>query len=413
MTMRRRQFLKTMGGAAFSAGLYGAAGTAAAALESGEDARPFPFADDRVPMNAANLCPMPTAITNAVSRFASELDVDMSGPNRARIMAIKEEARTGIAGQLGVTADEIAIVRNTSEANNIVVQGIDLDAGDEVLLWDQNHPSNDVAWSVRAKRSGLTVRHLSVPVDAGSEDEVVDRITAEIGPRTRVVSFTHISNVTGFRVPAEKVCAAIRASHPDMHIHVDGAQTWGHVDANLAAMDCDSFSGSAHKWYMGPREVGILYVRSSRQEAIWPGVVSIPWGSDAEPSVAGARRFEALGQRDDASIAALAETVRFHDELGPKGVEARSLEVSDLLRDSLVDRDIPLVSSTNPLFRSSVIIIQAPRENRAQLLTNLLADGGIIGATVNGLRLSPHIYNTAEHVERAVDAVAGSRRLLA
>ena len=268
MTMRRRQFLKTMGGAAFSAGLYGAAGTAAAAVESGEVARPFPFADDRVPMTAANLCPMPTAITDAVSRFASELDVDMSGPNRARIMAIKEEARTGIAGQLGVAADEIAIVRNTSEANNIVVQGIDLDAGDEVLLWDQNHPSNDVAWSVRAKRSGLTVRHLSVPVDAGSEDEVVDRITAEIGPRTRVVSFTHISNVTGFRVPAEKVCAAIRASHPDMHIHVDGAQTWGHVDANLAAMDCDSFSGSAHKWYMGPREVGILYVRSSRQEAI-------------------------------------------------------------------------------------------------------------------------------------------------
>ena len=197
-----------------------------------------------------------------------------------------------------------------------------------------------------------------------------------------------------------------------MHIHVDGAQTWGHVDADLAAMDCDSFSGSAHKWYMGPREVGILYVRTASQENVWPGVVSIPWGSEAEPSVAGARRFEALGQRDDASIAALAETVRFHDELTPKGVEQRSLEVSDLLRDSLVDSGVPLVSSTNPTFRSSVIIIRAPAENRAQLLQNLLDDGGIIAATVNGLRLSPHIYNTAEHVQRATAAVVKSRHLL-
>lgn len=412
MTMKRRQFLKSVGGATLTAGLYGAAGTAATAVAAGESDHAFPFANDRIPMNAANLCPMPTAISQAVARFGSELDVDMSGPNRGRIMAIKEEARSGIAAQLGVSADEIAIVRNTSEANNIVVQGIDLKAGDEVLLWDQNHPSNDVAWAVRARRSGVTVRHLSVPVDAGSEDEVVDLITGEVGAKTRVVSFTHISNVTGFRLPAEKICAAIRRSHPDMHIHVDGAQTWGHVDANLSAMDCDSFTGSAHKWYMGPREVGMLYVRAARQDSIWPGVVSIPWGSEAEPSVVGARRFEALGQRDDASIAALAETVRFHDELTPKGVEERSLGVSDQLREALVDLDIPLVSSTNPLFRSSVIIIQAPSENRGQLLQNLLDDGGIIAATVNGLRLSPHVYNTAEHVERAASAVAKSRQLL-
>lgn len=412
MTMRRRDFLKGAGGASLSAGLLGAAGSAAAAVTSGAPDRSFPFADDRVPMNAANLCPMPTAITRAVSRFGSELDVDMSGPNRSRIMAFKEDARSGIARQLGVSPDEIAIVRNTSEANNIVVQGIALEAGDEVLLWDQNHPSNDVAWAVRAKRSDCTVRHMSVPLDTGSIDEVVDLVAGALGPKTKVVSFTHISNVTGFRLPAESICAAIRRSRPDVHIHVDGAQTWGHVDVNLADMHCDSFSGSAHKWFMGPREVGMLYVRDARQSSIWPGVVSIPWGSDAEPSVAGARKFEALGQRDDASVAALAETVRFHDELTPAGVESRSTEIADLLRSALVDLDVPLVSSTNPLFKSSVIIISAPPANRSQLMQNLLNDGGIIAATVNGLRLSPHVYNTPEHVERAAAAVAKSRQLL-
>ena len=412
MAMRRRDFLKTAGGVSVSAGLFGSAAAAAAAVEHDSPDRAFGFADNKVPMNAANLCPMPTSISRAVARFSDDLDIDMSGPNRRRIEAHKNSAREGLAGQLGVTPDEIAIVRNTSEANNIVVQGIELRAGDDILLWDQNHPSNGVSWDVRAQRSGCVVRRMSVPVDSRSIDEVVDAFTSAIGNRTRVVSFTHISNITGFRLPAREICAAIRRRNSDVHIHLDGAQTWGVVEIDLADTDCDSFSGSAHKWYMGPREVGLLYVREARQESIWPGVVSIPWGNEAEPSVTGARRFEALGQRDDAAIAALAETVKFHDALTPAGVERRATELADRLRAALSDIDVPFVSPRNALFTSNVIILSAPRENRAKLLENVLRDAGVILAGVNGLRLSPHIYNTAEHVERVTRAVHKSRELL-
>lgn len=411
MTMKRRQFLKCAGGVPLSMGLFGSASRAAAAVEA-NGAGAFDFVDDKVPMNAANLCPMPSAISNAARRFQAELNADMSAPSRGRVEAYKDEARQGIARQLGVAPTEIAIVRNTSEANNIVVQGVALEDGDEVLLWDQNHPSNLVAWAVRADRRPLALKHLSIPVETGSIDEVVDLIAGAVGGKTRVVSFTHISNVTGFRLPAEEVCAAIRRKNPDVHIHVDGAQTWGAADVDLRSMDCDSFSGSAHKWYMGPREVGMLYVREARQATIWPGVVSVPWGSEAAPEVPGARRFEALGQRDDAAIAALAETVRFHDELTPAGVERRSMEIADRLRAALAERDLPFVSSKNPLFRSSVIILSAPRENRSELMANVLRDGGIILAPVNGLRMSPHVYNTPEHVERVVAAIDRSRHLL-
>ena len=412
MTMRRRDFLKGAGGATLTSGLFGAASTAAAAVEASTPDQAFSFAADKVPMNAANLCPMPSAISQAVTRYAESLDVDMSGPNRQRIEAHKTEARAGIARQLGVAPTEIAIVRNTSEANNVIVQGLSLDAGDEVLLWDQNHPSNKVAWDVRANRTGCTVRHFAVPVDTGSIDEVVDLIASSVGPKTRVLSFTHISNVTGFRLPAGEIIAAVRETHPDIHIHVDGAQTWGFADIDLGALDCDSFTGSAHKWYMGPREVGILFVREARQASVWPGVVSVPWGNEAEPSVEGARRYEALGQRDDASIAALVETIAFHDRITPAGVEQLSTTVADLLRESLSDIDVPFVSSKNPLFKSSVIILQAPAENRGELIENVLKDAGVILAGVNGLRLSPHIYNNADHVERVTAAINRSRHLL-
>lgn len=411
MTMRRREFLQAAGSLSLSSGLLGV-GASAAAQTRAQPEQAFGFADDRVPMNAANLCPMPSSIVDAVARFSDELDRDMSGPNRRRVEAFKNVAREGIADALGISADEIAIVRNTSEANNIVVQGKELERRDEVLLWDQNHPSNGVAWAVRAERSGCRVRHLSVPLDAGSFDQVVDLFVSSLTRRTRVVSFTHVSNVTGFRLPAKEICAALRAERSDLHIHVDGAQTWGVVDINLAETDCDSFSGSAHKWYMGPREVGVLYVRSERQDEIWPGVVSIPWGSEPEPSVSGARRFEALGQRDDAAIAALAETVQFHAAMTPAGVARRATEVADHLRTALIDIEVPFVSSHNPLFTSNVIILKAPQENRATLLENVLRDGGVILAGVNGLRLSPHIYNNAEHVERVAGAINKSRDLL-
>lgn len=411
MAMRRRDFLKTAGGAYLTAGLVGPA-AAAAAVESASPDRAFGFADDKVPMNAANLCPMPTAISRSVARYSDDLDLDMSGPNRRRIEARKDVARAGLAAQLGVSADEIAIVRNTSEANNIVVQGISLDAGDEVLLWDQNHPSNGVAWAVRAARTGCSVRHLSIPLDAGSIDEVVDLVANAVGDKTRVVSFTHISNITGFRLPARQICAAIRRKKSDIHIHIDGAQTWGVVDIGLKETGCDSFSGSAHKWYMGPREVGLLYVREARQASIWPGVVSVPWGNDVQPSVDGARRFEALGQRDDAAIASLAATVEFHDALTPAGIERRATEIGDLARAALSDIDVPFLSSRNPLFTSNVIILSASPENRPRLLENVLRDAGVILAGVNGLRLSPHIYNTAEHIERVTRAIGKSRDLL-
>jgi len=408
MAIQRREFLKAAAGASL-AGSFLSYGGSAAAATPGVPA--FGFADDRVPMNAANLCPMPTSVSNAHAKYAAELDRDLSTGNRRRIEAMKETARATIAGMLGAGTDEIAIVRNTSEANNVIVSGIPLAAGDEVVLWDQNHPSNSTSWEVRAARSGIVTRRFSVPVDAGSIDEVVDRFVAEVGDRTRVVSFTHISNITGFRTPAAEICAALRRKKPDLHIHVDGAQTWGAVDFNLGQVDCDSFSGSAHKWFMGPREVGILFVRERHIDTIWPLTVSVPWGQPDKPP-AGARKFDALGQRDDAAIASLNEAAAYHASLTPAGIEKQSMQIANYLRAGLEDLDVPFVTSANPLFASSVIIL-ASGSKSPQLVKQVFEDSGIITAPVAGFRMSPHVYNTTGHVDRILAAIRKSRQAFA
>jgi len=409
MTIARREFLKVVGGASVAGSLTG---YGAPALSAIPDSLAFGFTDDNVPMNAANLCPMPSSVVTAHARYAQALDLSLSTASRRGVEALKEEARGRLAVMLGTSADELAIVRNTSEANNTIVQGVPLEAGDEVVLWDQNHPSNSVAWDVQASRVGATVRRFSVPTDTGSIDEVVDLFVAAIGENTKVVSFTHISNITGFKIPAAEVCAAIRKRKDDIHIHVDGAQTWGAVDINLGAIEADSFSGSAHKWFMGPREVGLLYVREQHIDSIWPNVVSVPWGRTEDDAPTGARKFDALGQRDDAAIASLADAAGFHEAMTPAGIEERSAMIANRLRAALHDLGVKFVSTSNPAFTSSVVILSAPRENARQLVGQVFDDAGVQTAGTGGLRMSPHVYNTEDHVDRVVAAVGKSRALL-
>ena len=243
-------------------------------------------------------------------------------------------------------------------------------------------------------------------------DEVVDYFIAAIADRTTVVSFSHISNTTGFRLPAAELCAAIRKRKADVFIHVDGAQTWGAVDIDLGAIEADSFSGSAHKWFMGPREVGVLYVREQHIDNIWPNVVSIPWGQTVDDAPTGARKFDALGQRDDAAIAALGDAAALHEALTPTGIEARSMMIADRLREGLQDLGVKFVSTSNPLFTSSVVIISAPRESARELTRKVYDESGIITAPTGGLRMSPHVYNTEDHVDRVVAAIEKFKNML-
>ncbi|MCH8135929.1 MAG: hypothetical protein IIB77_08135, partial [Proteobacteria bacterium] len=96
----------------------------------------------------------------------------------------------------------------------------------------------------------------------------------------------------------------------------------------------------------------------------------------------------------------------------PAGVQQRATKIADLLRAAMADIGAPFVSTDNPDFTSNVIILSAPQETRGELIDNVLRDSGIILAGVNGLRLSPHIYNTPDHVERVVGAVNKSRKFL-
>jgi selenocysteine lyase/cysteine desulfurase len=370
--------------------------------------RQFAFSDDKVPMNAANLCPSPRIVAEQVAELTRDIDVDCSFHNRAKFTALLEASRRKVAQHLGVAPDEIALVRNTSEANNTINNGLSLKAGDEIILWDQNHPTNNVAWDVRAARFGLRVKRVATPAEAANPAQLVRVFTEAFSPKTRVLALTHVSNVSGLKLPITELFEAARRQ--GIWVHVDGAQSWGALDVNLRKLGCDSYAASAHKWFVGPKEVGVLYVRTDRIGEVWPNVVAPGWGSRVEPEVKGARKFESMGQRNDAALAAIATAVDFHFAMGPVRIEARVTELATRLKAGLKEAGIGLVTPLDGAQSGGVCVVSVPATKSQDVYNKLYEEHGIAGATTGGLRLCPHIYNTREHIDRAIGAV---KKLLA
>jgi len=267
--------------------------------------RQFPLDDDLIYLNAANVCPASRPVMDRHLAFLRDFHANPSFQNREKYTAMRESLRAKAARMLRVAPDEVAITRNTSEGSNIVVKGVDLKAGDEVILTNHNHPSNLDSWKVRARRDGFSVKELPVQVPARSSEELYSAIEKAVTPRTKVIAITHLTSTTGIQFPAREIAALARKR--GIWMHLDGAQTFGAFDVNLQEIDPDSYSTSAHKWLMGPLEAGLLYLRAERMPQLWPSIVTAGWAENLK----GARKFEVFGQRDDPRVAALESALDF------------------------------------------------------------------------------------------------------
>ena len=182
------------------------------------------------------------------------------------------------------------------------------------------------------------------------------------------------------------------------------------MDVNLREIDCDSYSASSHKWFVGPKEVGLLYVKADKIEGMWPTEVAPGWGDTADTVLVGARKLESMGQRDDAALAAVGVTADFHRTTGAARVEARMVSLAQRLKEGLAEAGAVLTTPMKPELSAGVCIMGAPAKNRQALMDALYTEYGIAGSTSGGLRLCPHLYNTVEHVDRAIAGVKALRK---
>ena len=364
----------------------------------------FAVPSNKVMLNAANLCPSPWFINEMVTEMQKALGKDVSFQFRAQFAARRAQSLEKLAGYLGVGKDEVGIVRNTSEANSLLVAGIDLKAGDEVILWDQNHPSNMATWEQRARRVGFTVKKVSVPAEAQQELDLLAPFASAITPKTKIIAFSHISNLTGIALPAKAICTLARSRN--IMTLLDGAQSFGALNLNLAELGCDFYTASTHKWLMGPFENGVLYVRRDQLDRVWPATIGAGWKDGMKTTD---EKLCVLGQRVEITTVALPEILDMHLAMGKDVVEARVRRLSSKLREGITEK-IPSVvfnSPKTPACNAGIVSVKFGGKPAGDLAQRLYADHGIAAAAVgDGLRLSPHIYNTRNDLEKVVASLS-------
>lgn len=425
----RRTFIKSlMGGTAVAAAApYISCGKAKNSLEALKDAasalsagstgdeafwrevkKQFIIDKKLIVMNAANLSPSPVPVMETLFELSRDVDRDASSQNRSKFSTLRQQTREAVAAYIGADPEEVAIVRNTSEANNMVIGGLRLNRGDEVVIWDQNHPTLNVAWDVRAEQYGFTVKKVGTPLEPQTAEDLIEPFRNAITNRTKVLAFSDISNITGVRLPENELCVIAR--NAGILTVIDGAQSIGAMNLNMHDIGCDFYTCSSHKWMMGPREAGVLYVKKERITDLYPSIVGVGWEGALGSGTAG--KFETLGQQADERIAAFGKTVEFLNAIGKDRIEARILSIAAALRDEISKR-VPGVEFYNPQNRElsgGIVKFASPEIDLSDAGSTLYEVHGIVcsvhGGNFPGIRLSTHIYNTMEEIEKAAEAVA-------
>ena len=355
-------------------------------------------------LNAANLCPSPAAVLTASDAATRSVDADPSNQNRAKTRDGREATRVALGAMLRVSPAEIVITRNTSESNNIVSSGLDLKAGDEVLLFSDNHPSNLAAWRVKGQRFGFSVKVVEHVQPHPGVEYYIDAFRKQITPATKLLALTHVTSSVGDVLPVKELCALARER--DVLSLVDGAQSFGVLDVSLREMQPDFYSGSAHKWPCGAKETGVLFVNARVHDRIHASVVSLYGGG-----VGISQRLEAYGQRDEAAIMGFGAAVDFQKSIGLAAIEKRSRHLTALAIALLKKIDgVKVWTHDDPARSTTVVSFQAGNLDTRRLHQALYEKDRVVCATRGGsdrpgLRFSPHFYNLESDIERAVAAV--------
>jgi selenocysteine lyase/cysteine desulfurase len=221
-----------------------------------------------VNLNNGGCSPTPTHVLEQMIRdlrFSNELPViHMWQTLEPRI----ESVRRDLARSFGCDPEEMAIVRNASEANETMILGLDLKAGDEVVVTNQNYGRMLTTWDQRVRRDGIVVKQISFKLPPPSQQYIVDQFKAAVTPRTKVIEVTHITNLSGQVMPVKELVAFARPL--GIEVFVDGAHAYAHFPFTRDELGCDYYGTSLHKWLLAPIGTGFLYVRQNRQKRLWP-----------------------------------------------------------------------------------------------------------------------------------------------
>src|SRR5512136_579632 len=369
----------------------------------------FKLDRELINLNNGFTCPMPRVALDSTFRYMEMINM-LPVHYQGMVAGNSETIRRRMANEFGCDREEMALTRGASESLQIVQNGIDLKAGDEVITTEQDYPRMLTTWDQRMRREGIKVTRLQFPVPA-TQDFLYNMFEKAITPRTKVFHFTHITNLTAQLFPVKRLSRLARSK--GIITIIDGAHALGHFPFKLRDLECDAYGVSLHKWLLAPIGNGCLYVRKESIPKFWP-LQAAPEQQDND-----IRKFEAIGTHPWAIRAALGEALAFHQAIGAERKAARLRYLTLRWANALkVHPRIKILSNLgDPAEIWAVCAVNIEGIDVRDLATFLRNNYRIIvvplvgGAPPNqvfdyqALRVSPNVYTTLEEIDTFVTAM--------
>ncbi|WP_446810805.1 aminotransferase class V-fold PLP-dependent enzyme [Methylomonas sp. 2BW1-5-20] len=366
----------------------------------------FPLVDDLIYLNHAAVAPWPKRTSAAVIQFA-EQNCRFGSHYYLDWLKKENEIRRQLQALLNApSANDIALVKNTSEALSFVAFGLPWQAGDNIVSSNEEFPSNRLPWQALAER-GVGFRE----ADLHSADTPEDALFALVDGNTRLLTVSSIQFASGLRMDLERIGEFCRQR--DILFCIDAIQSLGAVQFDVQAYHADFVMADGHKWMFGPEGLGVFYTNPAARDRLklsqygWHmmkdthNYENLPW--EVHP---GARRFE-CGSPNMLGIHALSASLSLLLETGMTAVEALVLERSDYLRNAIgASDDLVLLSQPQGILKSGIVNFKHHKIANDLLYKHLQQNGVVCALRGGGIRFSPHFYNTLPELQRALTLAA-------
>jgi isopenicillin-N epimerase len=365
----------------------------------------YDFESRFIMMNNGTLGPMPKPVFNTLTNY---FRVQVSNPYDGYnfLPTFRESIRAKLAAFINASPDEVALTSNTTEGLNIVINGLDLRDGDEVLISNFEHPGHLGPWKLKEKRAGIKIRQVDLAITPKDPAEIVDAFAAAVTPKTRMISLSHTVFITGVISPLKELS---RMAHDKgLLIMADSAHGIGMLDLDLKELGVDFFASSPYKWMGAPTGVGLLYVKKEAIDKVWPAIVSSGW-----ERTEGARKLDPSGQRSDAMLFALDEALNFQSRIGKSRIERRIKTLAARLKQEL--GGIPGVkvhTPVDPYLSGGLTAFSMAGVEASKLVDYVREKYNLVVRTVGsreagtyGVRVSTPIYISTREVDMVVEGV--------
>lgn len=315
----------------------------------------------------------------------------------------REDVRRDLATLAGVSAEEICINRNATEALDIAIFGVALSKGDEVIVTNYDYPNMRNAWLQREQREGIKLVWIDIPIGMDDTESIVKLYTDAITKKTKIIHLTHLINWTGHILPAKRICE--EAHKHNIEVIMDAAHSFAHIEMNFRDIGCDYAGTSLHKWLCAPFGTGMLYVKKEKIAKLWPIMPNDkPQGDDI-------RKFEALGTRSFPAEMAVGRAIDFHNSIGSKRKEERLRMLKNYWVNKV--KQHPKIKFYSPLsdHASCAIATVGIEGKKHSDIEGFLMDKynihcvAIEWQKVNGVRITPHVYTSLADLDKLVEGL--------